>query len=65
MRILRENDEPVRTASRKTRWLPALEQALKSRIGWVDEAVSPFAAARRAAQAAAKIQRDALPPKAA
>ena len=65
MRALPENDEPVRTTARKTRWLPALEKALKSRVGWVDEAVSPFAAETRAAQAAAKIQRDALPPKAA
>ena len=55
MTALRQNDEPVRKAIRKPRWLPALEQALKSRVGWVDEAVSPFAAEGRAAQAAAKI----------
>jgi hypothetical protein len=65
MRTLRHHDEPARKAIRKTRWLPALEQELKSRVGWVDEAVSPFAVKRRAVQAAAKIQRDAVPPKAA
>ena len=52
---------PPGTAVRKTRWLPALEKELKSRVGWVDEAVSPFAAETRAAQAAAKIQ-DAFQP---
>ena len=65
MRTMRHHDEPARKAIRKPRWLPALEQELKSRVGWVDEAVSPFAAERRAVQAAAKIQRDAVPPKAA
>jgi hypothetical protein len=65
MRTLRQHDEPARKAIRKTRWLPALEQELKSRVGWVDEAVSPFAVERRAVQAAAKTQRDAVPPKAA
>jgi hypothetical protein len=65
MTALRQNDEPSGKAIRKTRWLPALEQELRSRVGWVDEAVSPFAAATRAAQAAAKIRRTALPQKAA
>jgi transcription initiation factor TFIIIB Brf1 subunit/transcription initiation factor TFIIB len=65
MTVLRQNDERARKAVRKTRWLPALEQELKSRVGWVDEAVSPFAVERRAVQTAAKIQRDAVPPKAA
>ena len=65
MSASRQDDEPAQKAIRKTRWLPALEQALKSRVGWVDEAVSPFAVERRAVQAAAKIQRDAVPPKAA
>jgi hypothetical protein len=65
MAALRQNDKPTRKAIRKTRWLPALEQELKSRVGWVDEAVSPFAVERRAVQAAAKIPRDAVPPKAA
>jgi hypothetical protein len=32
---------------RKARWLPALEQELKQRVGWADEAVSPFARRQR------------------
>jgi hypothetical protein len=31
------------TSVRPDRWLSALEQELKSRVGWADEAVSPFA----------------------
>jgi hypothetical protein len=65
MKTLRHHDEPARKAIRKPRWLPALEHELKSRVGWVDEAVSPFAAQARTAPAAAKIQRGALSPKAA
>ena len=38
MRTMRHHDEPARKAIRKPRWLPALEQELKSRVGWVDEA---------------------------
>ena len=56
MTALRPHDEPVRKAIRTPRWLPVLEQELKSRVGWVDEAVSPFHAKTRAAQAAAKIK---------
>ena len=65
MTALRQNDEPARKAIRTTRWLPALEQELKSRVGWVDEAVSPFAAKARTAPTAAKIQNTFQPPKAA
>ena len=65
MTALRQNDEPAGKAVREIRWLPALEKELKFRVGWVDEAVSPFAVERRAAQTAAKIRRDALPPRAA
>ena len=65
MTALRQNDEPARKAIRTTRWLPALEQELKSRVGWVDEAVSPFAAKARTAPAAAKVQSAFQPPKAA
>jgi hypothetical protein len=65
MTALRQDDELSGKGIRKPRWLPALEKELKSRIAWVDEAVTPFAAASRAAQAAAKIQRNTLPPKAA
>jgi hypothetical protein len=65
MTALRQNDESAGKATRKTRWLPALEKALKSRIGWIDEAVSPFAIERPATQAAAKIQTTFQPGKAA
>jgi len=65
MTALRQNDEPARKAIRTTRWLPALEQELKSRVGWVDEAVSPFAAKARTAPTAKKIQDTLQPPKAA
>ena len=37
-----------RTAIRPAQWLSVLEQELKSRVGWVDEAVSPFAGRRSA-----------------
>jgi hypothetical protein len=65
MRAVRHPDEPARTAIRKPRWLTALEQELKSRVGWVDEAVSPFAAQARTAPTAKKIQSTLQPPKAA
>jgi hypothetical protein len=65
MKTLQHHDEPARKAVRNPLWLPALEQELKSRVGWVDEAISPFAAKARTAPAAAKIQRGALSPKAA
>ena len=65
MSAMPQNDEPAGKAVRKARWLPALEKELKSRVGWVDEAVSPFAAETRAAQAAAKIQDAFQPGKAA
>jgi hypothetical protein len=56
MTALQQNDEPSETTARKTGWLPALEKELKSRVGWVDEAVSPFATETRAARIAAKIE---------
>ena len=65
MRTARHHDEPARKAIRKPRWLLALEQELKSRIGWVDEAVTPFAAKARTAPPAKKIQNTLQPPKAA
>jgi hypothetical protein len=38
------DDETESPASpRPARWLPVLETALKSRVGWWDEAISPFA----------------------
>jgi hypothetical protein len=65
MRTMRHHDEPARKAIRKPRWLPALEQELKSRVGWVDEVVSPFAARAPTEPAAAKRQNTLQPPKAA
>jgi hypothetical protein len=62
MSASRQKDEPARKAVRKAQWLPALEQELKSRVGWVDEAVSPFAGTQRTGQAPAKIRRDMIPP---
>jgi hypothetical protein len=56
-----EEPEPASRATRKTSWLPALERELKSRVGWVDEAVSPFAGKRRKARPP-KVQRERLPP---
>ena len=43
MTTSRRKGEPARIAVRTTQWLAALEQELKSRVGWVDEAISPFA----------------------
>ena len=37
-----------RAAVPPNRWLSVLEQELKSRVGWADEAVSPFAGRKRA-----------------
>ena len=64
MIALQKSDESAGKAVPKSDWLPALEKELKSRIGWVDEAVSPFAGTR-AAQAPAKIQNAFQPGKAA
>jgi hypothetical protein len=60
MTALQHTEEEGSRAARKTNWLPALEQELKSRVGWVDEAVSPFAGKRRKAQPA-KVRRERLP----
>jgi hypothetical protein len=65
MIALPTSDEPSSNAAPKSNWLPALEKELKSRVGWVDEAVSPFAAGARATPAAAKIQSAFQPGKAA
>jgi len=47
--ITQQRTRPInRTAIRPARWLPVLEQELKSRVGWMDEAVSPFAGRRPA-----------------
>jgi hypothetical protein len=54
--------EPVRIAVRQTDWLPTLEKELRFRVGWVDEAVSPFAAKPRLGQAEPQIQGEAFCP---
>jgi hypothetical protein len=61
MTVFRQQDVGVRKAIRES-WLPALERELKRRVGWVDEAVSPFAATRQATPAPRKIQRDIYQP---
>ena len=61
MTALEHNGKPVRRSARETRWLAALEKELRRRVGWVDEAVSPFASKSRAAQAAPKIRPEAFP----
>jgi hypothetical protein len=40
----------TRSSVRPSRWLSKLETALKSRVGWWDEAVSPFAKAQHNAK---------------
>ena len=45
---------------RNAPWLTALERELKSRVGWIDEAVSPFAGRRRA-RTERKIEQRPLP----
>jgi hypothetical protein len=62
MTASRRKGEPARIAVRKTQWLAALERELKSRVGWVDEAVSPFAGRTRTEPAPAKVQRDVFRP---
>jgi hypothetical protein len=47
MNTLRTGGAASGTAVRKTHWLAALEKELKSRVGWIDEAVSPFGGRRR------------------
>jgi hypothetical protein len=51
---------PRRIAARKAEWLPALEQELKSRVGWADEAISPFAASQRS-RPARKLRQQSAP----
>ena len=65
MHTLRQSDESAENPARRPLWLPALEQELRSRVGWVDEAVSPFAAETHAAQTLATIPDTFQPGKAA
>lgn len=48
-----DDADEMSEAKRPLRWLPKLEILLKSRFGWWDEAVSPFARACRGTFAAA------------
>jgi hypothetical protein len=34
---------PVKMSMQRARWLPILEKEIKRRVGWADEAISPFA----------------------
>jgi hypothetical protein len=61
MTASQHKEEPARTVAGKTRWLAALERELKSRVGWVDEAVSPFAGRSLSPQVPSKIQRNVFP----
>ena len=60
MIAVRRIDLSRRTAVRPARWLPALEQELRSRVGWADEVVSPFAVGTKTAQAPVNSQREAI-----
>ena len=60
MTAVRLTDAFSRKAVRALLWLPALEQELRSRVGWADEAVSPFANVGRPAQAPAKLQNETV-----
>ena len=62
MTASRRKGEPARIAARTTQWLPALEQELKSRVGWVDEAISPFARRKRTVSAPSQLPLDAFRP---
>jgi hypothetical protein len=42
---VRSSEFPDGRPARKRSWLPALENELRRRMGWVDEAISPFARA--------------------
>ena len=62
MFALQEQEEErlsVNPAASKARWLPRLEEELRDRIGWADEAISPFARTGRATNANADLPRAA------
>lgn len=42
---LQDEEVDVQRLARLPRWLPLLEQELKNRLGWADQAISPFARA--------------------
>ena len=44
--VLQEEElKPKKSSAGNARWLTLLENELKGRVGWVDEAISPFALA--------------------
>ena len=47
MTALQDQPMPDRAAARRESWLTVLERELRSRVGWVDEAVSPYGTGRR------------------
>jgi hypothetical protein len=49
-------DANEKRATRRPTWLPVLENELKRPVGWVDEAVSPFARSKPAQQTQAKLR---------
>lgn len=51
----RAGEEVSARTARKLRWLPALENELRRRMGWVDEAISPFARRLRPGKAKAAL----------
>jgi hypothetical protein len=61
MTALQTQPMPERAASRRESWLTALEHELRSRVGWADEAVSPYAINRHRAAARSKSRRATLP----
>jgi hypothetical protein len=42
IKALDEHTNTPKRSIRHTKWLARLEQELNRRIGWVDEAISPF-----------------------
>ena len=52
-------DIPAKSEMVKVRWLPQLEQELKCRIGWTDEAISPFGRKKPTSPAIVEIDRAA------
>ena len=56
MDALQQDDRPAfETATPAERWLHLLESELRHRVGWADEAVSPFARHVRTRQANADL----------
>lgn len=57
MIALRESVGPTdKPARRKGQWLGVLETELRRRMGWVDEAISPFGRTKRKRKARATLR---------